>query len=37
MGETDEDRAYEKESWRVRSMIRCVAVPLRLGTRSTSP
>lgn len=22
-GETDEDRAYEKESWRVRAMIRC--------------
>lgn len=28
-GETDEDRAYEKESWRVRAMIRCVPVPFR--------
>ncbi|GAA5944693.1 hypothetical protein JCM3775_007579 [Rhodotorula graminis] len=25
MGETDEDRAYEKESWRVRSMIRSMS------------
>jgi chromatin assembly factor 1 subunit B len=29
-GETDEDRAYEKESWRVRAMIRCASsVPSR--------